>query len=436
MTGNEAVARGAWEAGVLFASAYPGTPSTEILENVGTYKEITAEWAPNEKVAMEAAIGASIGGVRSMCAQKHVGLNVAADPIFTYAYMGVTGGMVFVSADDPSAHSSQDEQDNRNYAPFMHVPMLEPSDSQEAYDAVIASIGDLQQMLDEANEKVEEKTYENNDNASVKERYDKLDKSLQDQIDEFTKQAEEANANGTAVEFNENFPEASKDLKAAIEEYYRYPSAALDHYDEVWEQLGTVDESMKELNDFINGMTADNTEAKAQAEELYNEAWSIEETVKKPLDLQHFMKEQCAQFKAPLGKHVKFSFFPLASDLVVEFDHDQMAQAVQMLLNSCALFSPTECKIKVFVDKTSTSGSIRISDNGVGLPEGGEEQIFDPMVSDDDSGLSLFFVKAIVEMHGGTITAENNPSGGSIFTITLPVDEAESAEEAVMMDED
>ena len=141
-------------------------------------------------------------------------------------------------------------------------------ENQEAYDAVIASIGDLQQMLDEANEKVEEKTYENNDNASVKERYDKLDKSLQDQIDEFTKQAEEANANGTAVEFNENFPEASKDLKAAIEEYYRYPSAALDHYDEVWEQLGTVDESMKELNDFINGMTADNTEAKAQAEEL------------------------------------------------------------------------------------------------------------------------------------------------------------------------
>ena len=134
MTGNEAVARGAWEAGVLFASAYPGTPSTEILENVGTYKEITAEWAPNEKVAMEAAIGASIGGVRSMCAQKHVGLNVAADPIFTYAYMGVTGGMVFVTADDPSAHSSQNEQDNRNYAPFIKIPMLEPSDSQEAKD--------------------------------------------------------------------------------------------------------------------------------------------------------------------------------------------------------------------------------------------------------------------------------------------------------------
>ncbi len=147
MTGNEAVARGAWEAGVLFASAYPGTPSTEILENVGTYKEITAEWAPNEKVAMEAAIGASIGGVRSMCAQKHVGLNVAADPIFTYAYMGVTGGMVFVSADDPSAHSSQDEQDNRNYAPFMHVPMLEPSDSQEAKDLFAAAF-DISEQYD------------------------------------------------------------------------------------------------------------------------------------------------------------------------------------------------------------------------------------------------------------------------------------------------
>ena len=134
MTGDEAVARGAYEAGVCFASAYPGTPSTEILENVSTYKEINAEWAPNEKVAMEAAIGASMGGVRSMVAMKHVGLNVAADPIFTFAYMGVNGGMVFVSADDPGMHSSQNEQDNRNYARFMKVPMLEPSKSQEALD--------------------------------------------------------------------------------------------------------------------------------------------------------------------------------------------------------------------------------------------------------------------------------------------------------------
>jgi len=147
MSGNEAVARGAWEAGVSFASAYPGTPSTEILENVGTYKEIAAEWAPNEKVAMEAAIGASMGGVRSMAAMKHVGLNVAADPIFTFAYTGVNGGMVFVTADDPGMHSSQNEQDNRNYAPFMHVPMLEPSDSQEAKDMFAAAF-DISERYD------------------------------------------------------------------------------------------------------------------------------------------------------------------------------------------------------------------------------------------------------------------------------------------------
>ena len=147
MSGNEAVARGAWEAGVTFASAYPGTPSTEILENVATYKEINAEWAPNEKVAMEAAIGASMGGVRSMAAMKHVGLNVAADPIFTYAYMGVNGGMVFVTADDPGMHSSQNEQDNRNYAPFIKIPMLEPSDSQEAKDMFAAAF-DISEKYD------------------------------------------------------------------------------------------------------------------------------------------------------------------------------------------------------------------------------------------------------------------------------------------------
>jgi indolepyruvate ferredoxin oxidoreductase, alpha subunit len=134
LTGNEAVARGAWEAGISFASAYPGTPSTEILENMAKYKEITSEWAPNEKVAAEAAIGASLGGVRSLAAMKHVGVNVAADPMFTYTYMGVSGGMVLVSADDPSMHSSQNEQDNRNYAKFMKIAMFEPSDSQESKD--------------------------------------------------------------------------------------------------------------------------------------------------------------------------------------------------------------------------------------------------------------------------------------------------------------
>ena len=137
MTGDEAIARGVYEAGASFASAYPGTPSTEILENIAQYDEISSEWAPNEKVAMEAAIGASIGGVRSFAAMKMVGLNVAADPLFTFAYLGVNGGMVFVSADDPGMHSSQNEQDNRNYAKFAKIAMMEPSDSQEAKDMVV-----------------------------------------------------------------------------------------------------------------------------------------------------------------------------------------------------------------------------------------------------------------------------------------------------------
>lgn len=135
MTGNEAVARGAYEAGLDFASAYPGTPSTEILENLAQYKDsLYCEWAPNEKVAMEAVFGASLAGVRSLCTQKHVGLNVAADPLFTFAYTGVNGGCVIVNADDPGMHSSQNEQDNRNYATAAKLPMLEPSDSQEAKD--------------------------------------------------------------------------------------------------------------------------------------------------------------------------------------------------------------------------------------------------------------------------------------------------------------
>jgi len=135
MTGNEAVARGAYEAGVKYASAYPGTPSTEILENTALYKEdILAEWAPNEKVAMEAAVGASIAGARSFAAMKHVGVNVAADPLFTFAYTGVNGGMVLVTADEPGQHSSQNEQDNRNYAKFAKIAMLEPSNSQESKD--------------------------------------------------------------------------------------------------------------------------------------------------------------------------------------------------------------------------------------------------------------------------------------------------------------
>ncbi|MDA8414619.1 MAG: indolepyruvate ferredoxin oxidoreductase subunit alpha [Desulfobacteraceae bacterium] len=131
LSGNEAIARGAYEGGCLVACAYPGTPSTEILENTINYKEINSSWAPNEKVALEVAIGASFGGGRALCTMKHVGVNVAADPLFTLSYTGVRGGLVLVVADDAEMHSSQNEQDSRNYARFAKVPMLEPSDSQE-----------------------------------------------------------------------------------------------------------------------------------------------------------------------------------------------------------------------------------------------------------------------------------------------------------------
>ena len=140
LSGNEAIAHGAAQAGCRVASAYPGTPSTEILENIAKFKDtINCEWAVNEKVAMETAIGASIGGARSLCAMKHVGLNVAMDPLMTFCYVGATGGFVFVSADDPGMHSSQNEQDNRNLAKFARIPILEPSDSQEAYDMTQAA---------------------------------------------------------------------------------------------------------------------------------------------------------------------------------------------------------------------------------------------------------------------------------------------------------
>lgn len=136
LSGNEAIARGAFEAGVKVAAAYPGTPSTEILENIIQYDNIYAEWAPNEKVALEVCTGAAIAGSRTLACMKHVGVNVAADPLFTAAYTGIKGGLVIITADDPAMHSSQNEQDNRNYAKFAKIPMLEPSDSQEAKDFV------------------------------------------------------------------------------------------------------------------------------------------------------------------------------------------------------------------------------------------------------------------------------------------------------------
>ena len=140
LSGNEAIAHAAYAAGVQVAAAYPGTPSTEILESIAGFPEIYCEWSVNEKVAMEVVIGASLAGARALTAMKHVGLNVALDPLMTFAYLGANGGLVVITADDPSMHSSQNEQDNRNLARFARIPLLEPSDSQECYNMVLAAL--------------------------------------------------------------------------------------------------------------------------------------------------------------------------------------------------------------------------------------------------------------------------------------------------------
>jgi indolepyruvate ferredoxin oxidoreductase alpha subunit len=132
MSGNEAIAYGVYLAGVKVASAYPGTPSTQILENLAGYPGVYAEWAPNEKVAADVAVGAAYAGRRALAAMKHVGLNVAAETLFYASYTGIEAGLVIVTCDDPGMHSSQNEQDNRHYARFAKVPMLEPADSEEA----------------------------------------------------------------------------------------------------------------------------------------------------------------------------------------------------------------------------------------------------------------------------------------------------------------
>ncbi len=147
MIGNEAVARGLYEGGIGLVSSYPGTPSTEITEFLAKYDDLHSEWAPNEKVAMEVAFGSSLAGVPAACAMKHVGLNVAADPLFTLSYTGVNGGLVICVADDPAMHSSQNEQDSRHYAVAAKVPMLEPSDSAEAYAFSRAAV-DLSEQFD------------------------------------------------------------------------------------------------------------------------------------------------------------------------------------------------------------------------------------------------------------------------------------------------
>ncbi len=147
MMGNEAFARGAYEAGVKVGTGYPGTPSTEILENFVKYPDIYCEWAPNEKVALEVAIGSSLAGARSIVTMKHVGLNVAADPLMTVSYTGIKGGLVIIVADDPGMHSSQNEQDTRNYARFAKIPIFEPSDSQEA-KAFVTKAMELSEQFD------------------------------------------------------------------------------------------------------------------------------------------------------------------------------------------------------------------------------------------------------------------------------------------------
>jgi indolepyruvate ferredoxin oxidoreductase alpha subunit len=147
MSGNESIARGAYEHGVRFASGYPGTPSTEIIENISKYDGVYAEWSPNEKVALEVGIGAALAGARAMVVMKHVGVNVAADPLFTVSYTGTNGALVIITADDPSLHSSQNEQDNRNYAKFAKIPMLEPADSQEAKEYIKIAF-DLSEKFD------------------------------------------------------------------------------------------------------------------------------------------------------------------------------------------------------------------------------------------------------------------------------------------------
>ncbi len=147
LSGNEAIAQGAWEAGVLLASGYPGTPSTEILEALRRYEGVDCQWSPNEKVALEVALGASFCGARALATMKHVGVNVAADPLMTLSYTGVRGGLVIISADDPGIHSSQNEQDNRRYGEFAKIPVIEPSDSQEAKDFVGIAL-DLSESFD------------------------------------------------------------------------------------------------------------------------------------------------------------------------------------------------------------------------------------------------------------------------------------------------
>ena len=192
------------------------------------------------------------------------------------------------------------------------------------------------------------------------------------------------------------------------------------------------------MNEMLTKMKAEKQKASGNVTVEETQPWGMQPDMLKKTsgDLQEFMKEQCAQYKAPENKKVKFSFFPLASDLVVDFDHNMLGQAVQILINNAVMFSPKDCRVKVFVDKTHKDGTIRISDNGIGLPEGAKEHMFDPVVSDEDTGICLSVVKDIVTAHGGTVTGDNNAGGGSVFTITIPLQKDDDVEEAVLMDDE
>ena len=225
LLGNEAVARGLYEAGCRVASSYPGTPSTEVTECIAKYTEITSEWAPNEKVACEVAFGAAVAGARSFCAMKHVGLNVAADPLFTSSYTGINAGMVIVVADDPGMHSSQNEQDSRHYAKASKIMMLEPADSDEClkYSKLAFDLSERfdtpvllrlttrvshSRSLAEVGERVDNglKAYEKNPQkyvmvpANAKVKHVEVEKRILDQIDYCETEAVEAGLN--TVEYN------------------------------------------------------------------------------------------------------------------------------------------------------------------------------------------------------------------------------------------
>ncbi len=225
LLGNEAVARGLYEAGCRVASSYPGTPSTEVTECIAKYEEITSEWAPNEKVACEVAFGAAVAGARSFCAMKHVGLNVAADPLFTSSYTGVNAGMVIVVADDPGMHSSQNEQDSRHYAQASKIMMLEPADSDEClkYSKLAFELSERfdtpvllrlttrvshSRSLAEVGERVDNglKAYEKNPQkyvmvpANAKVKHVEVEKRILDQIDYCETEAVETGLN--TVEYN------------------------------------------------------------------------------------------------------------------------------------------------------------------------------------------------------------------------------------------